>query len=76
MFPAVLPRNEIPISYDLSWELGPQSLPFVVEEQVNKLYQGDCVGIMETDMDVESVDLTVTSTPYDDLRTYNGTLYL
>ena len=33
VFPAVLPRNEMPISYDLSWELGPQSLPFVVEEK-------------------------------------------
>ena len=39
---------------------------------MNQLYQGDCLNIMETDMDAESVDLTVTSPPYDDLRTYNG----
>ena len=38
---------------------------------MNKLYQGDCVNIM-SDMEAESVDLTITSPPYDDLRTYNG----
>ena len=39
---------------------------------MNQLYQGDCVDIMEADMEAESVDLTVTSPPYDDLRDYNG----
>ena len=38
---------------------------------MSKLYQGDCVDIM-ADMETESVDLTITSPPYDDLRTYNG----
>jgi len=36
-----------------------------------KLYQGDCLQIMPTLPD-KSVDLTVTSPPYDNLRTYNG----
>ena len=36
-----------------------------------RLYQGDCLNIM-SDMEADSVDLTVTSPPYDDLRTYNG----
>jgi DNA modification methylase len=38
-----------------------------------KLYQGDCLEIMPTLAD-KSVDLTVTSPPYDNLRTYNGSL--
>jgi DNA modification methylase len=36
-----------------------------------KLYQGNCLDIMPTLPD-KSVDLTVTSPPYDNLRTYNG----
>jgi DNA modification methylase len=36
-----------------------------------KLYQGDCLEIMPTIPD-KSVDLTITSPPYDNLRTYNG----
>ncbi len=36
-----------------------------------KLYLGDCLEVMRG-MDAESVDLTVTSPPYDNLRTYNG----
>ena len=38
---------------------------------MNQLYQGDCINIM-AEMDAESVDMTLTSPPYDDLRTYNG----
>ena len=38
---------------------------------MNQLYQGDCINIM-VDMDAESVDMTLTSPPYDDLRTYIG----
>ena len=38
---------------------------------MNQLYQGDCVDIM-AEMDADSVDMTLTSPPYDDLRTYNG----
>jgi DNA modification methylase len=37
------------------------------------LFQGDCLEIM-ADAPSESVDLTVTSPPYDNLRTYNGSL--
>ena len=35
------------------------------------LYLGDCLEIMRT-APAESIDLTVTSPPYDNLRTYNG----
>jgi DNA modification methylase len=38
-----------------------------------KLMQGDCLEKMK-DIPDGSVDLTVTSPPYDNLRTYNGTL--
>jgi len=38
-----------------------------------KLIQGDCIEEM-TKMQKESVDLTVTSPPYDNLRTYEGSL--
>lgn len=38
---------------------------------VNKLIAGDCVSLM-AEMSAETVDLTVTSPPYDDLRTYQG----
>lgn len=34
-----------------------------------QLYNGDCLEIMK-DIPDGSVDLTVTSPPYDDLRTY------
>lgn len=37
------------------------------------LRQGDCLEIMRG-MDGGSIDLTVTSPPYDNLRTYNGSL--
>ena len=37
---------------------------------MNKLYCGDCVEIMDK-MPPDSIDLTVTSPPYDNLRTYN-----
>lgn len=36
-----------------------------------RLYQGDCLEVMKQIPD-KSVDLTVTSPPYDNLRTYNG----
>lgn len=38
-----------------------------------QLHRGDCLDVMR-DMSDGSVDLTVTSPPYDNLRTYNGTL--
>lgn len=37
----------------------------------NEIYHADCVELM-TLMEENSVDLTVTSPPYDDLRNYNG----
>lgn len=36
-----------------------------------KLHQGDCLEVMK-EMPDNSVDLTVTSPPYDNLRSYNG----
>lgn len=38
-----------------------------------QLYNGDCLDVMKTILD-NSVDLTVTSPPYDNLRTYNGNI--
>ena len=38
-----------------------------------ELIVGDCLGVMEL-MDAGSIDLTVTSPPYDDLRTYKACL--
>lgn len=38
--------------------------------ELNKIYCGDCLEVMKK-MDDCSVDLTVTSPPYDNLRTYN-----
>jgi len=38
------------------------------------LYLGDCLDVMRDTLSDGSVDLTVTSPPYDNLRTYNGTL--
>lgn len=37
----------------------------------NEIYLGDCLEIMK-DIDDKSIDLTVTSPPYDNLRDYNG----
>jgi site-specific DNA-methyltransferase (adenine-specific) len=39
--------------------------------ELNKIYNMDCVEGMRM-LPTESVDLTVTSPPYDNLRTYNG----
>ncbi len=39
--------------------------------EINKLYAMDCIELMKQ-MDESSVDLTVTSPPYDDLRRYKG----
>lgn len=43
------------------------STPFAV----NELYVSDCVEFMQR-MEANSVDLTITSPPYDDLRNYQG----
>jgi site-specific DNA-methyltransferase (adenine-specific) len=39
---------------------------------VHTLYQGDNVSVMRALIPDESIQLTVTSPPYDNLRTYNG----
>lgn len=39
--------------------------------QLNKIYNSDCVEGLKS-LPSESIDLTVTSPPYDDLRKYNG----
>lgn len=41
---------------------------------LNKIYNGDCLEVMKTFKD-NSIDLTVTSPPYDNLRTYNGYVF-
>lgn len=38
---------------------------------LNQIYCGDCLGVMK-DIDDHSIDLTITSPPYDNLRTYEG----
>jgi site-specific DNA-methyltransferase (adenine-specific) len=42
-----------------------------MEESINKIIEGNCVEIMRQFPD-QSIDLTVTSPPYDNLRTYKG----
>ena len=39
--------------------------------EIDNIYNMDCLEGMRQ-MEAESVDLTVTSPPYDNLRTYNG----
>lgn len=44
-----------------------------MKDKESKLIHGDCIQEMQQ-LDEGSVDLTVTSPPYDNLRTYEGTL--
>ena len=39
--------------------------------ELNKIYCGDCLEVMK-DIDDKSIDMTVTSPPYDNLRDYKG----
>ena len=39
--------------------------------ELNKIHHGDCLELMK-DIPDNTIDLTVTSPPYDNLRTYNG----
>lgn len=39
--------------------------------EINKIYQGDCLELMK-ELPDNSIDLTVTSPPYDNLRDYHG----
>lgn len=41
------------------------------EQFLNKITQGDCSSVLD-ELDPDSVDLVVTSPPYDNLRTYKG----
>lgn len=40
---------------------------------VYQLYNGDCLDVMKS-FEENSIDLTVTQPPYDNLRTYNGNI--
>ena len=40
--------------------------------EYNKVYLGDCIDVMKS-FTSDCIDLTVTSPPYDNLRTYNAT---
>jgi len=42
-----------------------------VRNKLNKIYRSDCIEFMKS-MDENSIDLTVTSPPYDELRDYKG----
>jgi len=42
--------------------------------ELNKIYCGECLDIMK-DIDDNIIDLTVTSPPYDNLRSYNGYIF-
>ena len=42
--------------------------------KTNVCYQGDCLEVMKT-FNNNCIDLTVTSPPYDNLRTYNGYVF-
>ena len=44
---------------------------FLTEKSIDAVYCGDCVDLMKEIKD-NSIDVVVTSPPYDDLRTYNG----
>ena len=39
--------------------------------ETNKIYQGDCLEVMK-ELEDNSIDLVVTSPPYDNLREYKG----
>ena len=41
--------------------------------EIDKIYQGDCLAVLKTFED-NLIDLTVTSPPYDNLRTYGGVI--
>ena len=41
--------------------------------EIDKIYQGDCLEVLKTFED-NLIDLTVTSPPYDNLRTYGGVI--
>lgn len=42
---------------------------------LNEIICGECVSVMQQHIPDDSIDLTVTSPPYDNLRTYNGFVF-
>jgi len=42
--------------------------------ELNKVYQGDCLEVMK-EIDDKSIDMVITSPPYDNLRSYNGYIF-
>jgi site-specific DNA-methyltransferase (adenine-specific) len=46
----------------------------MTSEYINKIIEGNCVEVMKN-FDSNSIDLTVTSPPYDNLRNYNGYIF-
>jgi len=50
---------------ELRWE--------IIHMELNKIYNMDCLDGMKQ-LDDECIDLTITSPPYDNLRTYNGNI--
>lgn len=48
-----------------------RNLIMSTKDYINKIKQGDCLEVMKSFED-GSVDLVITSPPYDNLRTYNG----
>ena len=42
-----------------------------MEKYINSIIEGNCVDVMKK-FDEGVIDLTITSPPYDNLRTYNG----
>jgi site-specific DNA-methyltransferase (adenine-specific) len=44
------------------------------EKYINQIIEGNCIEVMKN-FDDNSIDLTVTSPPYDDLRNYKGYVF-
>lgn len=45
-----------------------------LEKYINQIIEGNCVEIMQQ-FEAETIDLTITSPPYDDLRNYKGFIF-
>lgn len=46
----------------------------MIENYLNKIITGNCIEVMN-DFEPNSIDLTITSPPYDNLRSYNGFIF-
>lgn len=49
--------------------------PYATDNDKWTLYAGECSAVMKAAIADESIDLTVTSPPYDNLRDYNGFVF-